>query len=231
MHENFTSHFEIGLNQILQGIQKKGGTKKAEKVWERIGRLKEKYPSANKFFDIQVSTENDMVKNLIWKRIIPTSRTAEGVYFLRTSIKNIDEVSFWNIYNTIREIESSFRTLKTDLEIRPVFHKSDENTMAHLFLAVLAYQMVNSIRYQLKAKGIHHDWSHIVRIMNTQKAATVTMQNKDDQKIYIRKCSKPEAKAYEIYDALNYKHQPWIKKSVLPEKKIQKIEPTENKDD
>lgn len=115
--------------------------------------------------------------------------------------------------------------------MRPVFHKSDENTMAHLFLAVLAYQMVSSIRYQLKAKGIHHDWSHIVRIMNTQKAATVTIQDKDDQKIYIRKCSKPEAKACEIYDALNYKHQPWIKKSVLPEKQIPKTEPLENKDD
>lgn len=231
MNENFTSHFTTGLDQILQGVQKKGGTKKVEKVWERIGRLKEKYPSAHRFFDIQVSKENDIVKNLAWKRVIPSSRKAEGVYFLRTSIKDIDEVVFWNIYNTIREIESSFRTLKSDLEIRPVFHQSDENTMAHLFLAVLAYQMVNTIRYQLKAKGIHHDWSNIVRIMNTQKAATVTMQDKDDQKIYIRKCSKPEAKASEIYDALSYKHQPWIKKSVLPEKQIPKIEPPEYKDE
>ncbi len=230
MHENFTSHFVTGLNQILQGIQKKGGTKKAEKVWERIGRLKEKYPSAHRFFDIQASTENGIVKSMIWKRVIPTSRKEEGVYFLRTSVKEIDEVAFWNIYNTIRDIESSFRALKSDLEIRPVFHKSDMNTMAHLFLAVLAYQMVSTIRYQLKAKGIHHDWSNIVRIMNTQKAATVTMQDKDDKKIYIRKCSKPEAKACEIYDALSYKYQPWLKKSVLPEKQIQKIETPENKD-
>lgn len=90
--------------------------------------------------------------------------------------------------------------------------------MAPLFLAVLAYQLVSTIRYQLKAKGIHYDWSHIIRIMNTQKAATITMQNKNDQKIYIRKCSKPETKAREIYDALGYKNQPWIRKSVLPEK-------------
>ena len=103
--------------------------------------------------------------------------------------------------------------------------------MAHLFLAILAYQMVNTIRYQLKIKGIRYDWSHVVRIMNTQKAATVTMQDKDDQKIYIRKCSRPEAKASEIYDALNYKYQPWIRKSVLPEKEIQKMEPPENRDD
>ena len=179
---------------------------------------------------------------MAWKRAVPASRKEEGVYFLRTSEKDINEVTFWNIYNTIREIEASFRILKTDLEIRPVFHKTDENTMAHLFLAVLAYQLVSTIRYRLKAKGIHHDWSHIVRIMNTQKAATVTMQDKNDRKIYIRKCSKPETKASvyfnkevsEIYDALGYKYQPWIRKSlpvrqtgVLPEKQSRKTVDTD----
>lgn len=86
--------------------------------------------------------------------------------------------------------------------------------MAHLLPAVIAYQLVSTIRFRLKAKGIHNDWSHIVRIMNTQKAATVTMQDKNNQKIYICKCSNPETKAREIYDALGYKYQPWIRKSL-----------------
>ncbi|MCX6259150.1 MAG: transposase, partial [Bacteroidia bacterium] len=147
------------------------------------------------------------------------------VYFLRTSVKQVDEKGFWDIYNTIREIEAVFRTLKTDLKMRPVFHKTDENSIAHLNLAVLAYQMVHTIRYQLKAKGINHDWTHIVRIMNTQKAATVTMKDKNDQKIFIRKCTTPETKAAEIYNALGYKHYPFVKKSVLPEKVDRKTEP------
>jgi len=46
-----------------------------------------------------------------------------------------------DIYNTIRETAASFRILKTDPEIRPVFYKSDEITMSHLFLAMLAYQL------------------------------------------------------------------------------------------
>lgn len=79
------------------------------------------------------------------------------------------------------------------------------------------YQMVHTIRYQLKAKGINHDWSHIVRVMNTQKAATVTMMDKNDQKIFIRKCTSPEPKVTEIYNALGYKHYPFVKKTVLPE--------------
>jgi Transposase DDE domain len=231
MHEKFTSHFETGLEQVKQGSQRKGGTKKVEKVWERIGRLKEKYPSAHKFYEIEVTSKNGFVDQINWKKVTPKTRKTEGVYFLRTSLKEIDEQVFWDIYNTIREIESVFRTLKTDLQMRPVYHKKDENAMAHLHLAVLAYQMVSTIRYQLKAKNIHHSWTNIVRIMNTQKAATITMQDKQDQKIFIRKCSKPETKAMEIYQALGYKQQPWVKKSVLPEKQNQKNEYPKNRDD
>ena len=220
MHQNFTSHFEQGLTQILLGIEKKGGTKKLVKVWERIGRLKEKYASAHRFYQIEVESKNDKATNLTWQKIAPAARKNEGVYFLRTSLKKIDEDTFWMIYNTIREIESSFRTLKTDLLIRPVFHKTDDNTIAHLNLAVLAYQLVNTIRFQLKAKGINHDWSHLVRIMNTQKAVTVTMLDKQSRKIYIRKCTKPEPQVSQIYNALKYKYYPFIRKSVLPENEI-----------
>jgi transposase len=228
MNENFTSHFEQGIGQILLGIQSKGGTKKLEKVWERIGRLKEKYPTAHRYYQIEVESNGGIASNLTWKKVIPSTRKQEGVYFLRTSLTDIGERAFWMIYNTIREIESSFRTLKADLQIRPVFHKTDENTVAHLNLAVMAYQLVNTIRHQLKAKGIHHDWSHLVRIMNTQKAATVTMLDKQGRKLYIRKCSNPEQQAREIYDALGYKYYPFIRKSVLPENDSKKIEPLDN---
>ena len=108
MHEKFTTHFEEGLKQVMFGIQNKGGTKKLAKVWERIGRLKERYPSAHRFYDIQVASENGIVTKLEWKKITPVSRKEEGVYFLRTSVKQVDEKGFWDIYNTIREIEAVF---------------------------------------------------------------------------------------------------------------------------
>ena len=102
--------------------------------------------------------------------------------------------------------------------MRPVFHKTDKNVESHLFLGVLAYQVVASIRYQLKQKGITHDWRNIVRIMNTQKEVTTTMKNKKGETILIKKCSTPTVDAKRIYDALNYKHNPYfMRKSVVPE--------------
>jgi transposase len=111
-----------------------------------------------------------------------------------------------------------FRVLKTDLSLRPVFHQKDENTEAHLFLGLLAYQLVSLIRYELKRHNIHHDWRNIVRIMNTQKLVTTSMKTKDGKLIRIKKSGLPRVKVSEIYDALNFRYQPYgMKKSVVPE--------------
>ena len=76
-----------------------------------------------------------------------------GVYFLRTNLEHTDEALEWMIYKTIREIESTFRILKTYLDLRPIYRKNDSSTMAHLHLGLLAYWLVNTIRYQLKKSG------------------------------------------------------------------------------
>ena len=137
----------------------------------------------------------------------------------------------WTIYNTIREIEATFRTLKTDLDLRPVFHKTDEASMAHLHLGLLAYWVVNTIRHQLKQKSINNEWRDIVRIMNSQKIVTTTMENAYDQQIIIRQCSEPTDQVNKIYTALNYKSKPFSrKKSVVPLSEIKKKEPPEKPD-
>jgi hypothetical protein len=71
------------------------------------------------------------------------------IYFLRTSLQESENI-LWQSYNTIREIEYTNRILKTDLELRHIYHKKDESYMAHLHLRLLAYWVVNTVRYQLK---------------------------------------------------------------------------------
>ena len=106
--------------------------------------------------------------------------------------------------------------LKTDLGLRPIYHQNDESTMAHLHLGLLAYWVVNTVRHQLKKKGIHSGWREIVRSMNTQKAVTTLAQNVHDQVIMIRRCSEPNQQVRQLYDALKYKYAPFVKrKSVV----------------
>ena len=215
MNDLFTSRFEQGLNAVERGISKKGGTKRLEKVWERIGRLKEKYPSAHNRYNIDVThNKHGIATGMSYRKktgSLPDKKA--GVYFLRTSLDSADERSMWSIYNTIRDIEASFRILKSDLDLRPIYHKTDEASMAHLHLGLMAYWIVSTIRYQLKLKGITHDWREIVRIMNTQKRVTTTMVNSRDKTIQISQCSEPTEKAQQIFKALGYREK------ILPRKK------------
>jgi len=218
MEAHFSVRFEEELNQLSQGLSKKGTTKKAEKISERIGRIKERYPAANKHYDIKLNSKNGIATKLSFTRKQTTPPKNHGVYFLRTSLTNIDEKTFWEIYNTLTEVEASFRILKTDLSLRPVFHQKDDSTMAHIHLGLLAYMVVNTIRYKLKQKNIHHDWRNIIRIMNTQKLVTTSFNNKKGQVIILKKCSQPNAEVLAIYEALIYKPKPFtMKKFVLPQ--------------
>ena len=73
------------------------------------------------------------------------------------------------------------------------------------------------VRYQLKQKGIKHDWRNVIRIMNTQKEVYSTIKTKSGSTIQLKKCTRPTAQTKEIYTALSLKHKPYnIKKSVVP---------------
>jgi transposase len=228
MNQLFRDRFEQGLQRISDSLSKKGGVKQLNKVYERIGRLKQKYPSIHKYYDIQVeeadvnpsSKKPDACKiaaSMKWEIKPDEAMDARsGIYFLRTSVNAEDEQTLWLCYNIIREIEATFRTLKTDLDLRPIYHQKDDSTMAHLHLGILAYWVVNTIRFQLKKNNINNQWRELVRIMNTQKAVTTLAQNVSEQVIKIRRCTDPIPKARQIYDTLKFKYAPFVrKKSVV----------------
>lgn len=222
INSRFSKRFEQGLTQIKESLNKKSGVKKQQKVWERIGKLKARYPGTNKHYNIKAdSNDKGIVTNINWQQ--KPVQKSEGYYLLRTTLDQKQEQTQWTIYNTIREIEATFRVLKTDLDLRPIYHKTDRAAMAHLHLGLLAYWVVNTIRHQLKQKGINNEWRDLVRIMNTQKIVTTTMQNQYEQQIVIRQCSEPTEQVKAIYTALNYKPQPFTrKKFVVPPPEISK---------
>ncbi len=230
MKNQFEQRFEEALQRIHKGIHSKGGIKQTDKVHQRIGRAKERYPSVQQYYiiDVLVDEKTKTVTEITWKK--DAERHADksdslGIYFLRTNLNVADEVIIWNIYNTIREIENTFRTLKTELDLRPIYHKNDDATLAHLHLGILAYWLVNTVRHQLKSKKINSCWTEIVRIGNTQKVITTTAKNSLDQMVSIRKCSEPDKNLQEIYDILKSKYQPFRKrKSVVHKPPPQKNE-------
>ena len=231
MKLQFEKRFEEELQKISTALHRKGGIKQLDKVHQRIGRAKEKYPSVQHYYIIEVSSDakTNLATEITWKKdeAKHNKKTESlGIYFLRTNLNVGDEIVVWNIYNTIREIENAFRTLKTDLDLRPIYHKNDEATRAHLHLGILAYWLVNTVRYHLKNNGMNSCWREIVRIGNTQKVITTSGTNTYDKIITTRKCSQPNDGLKQIYNALNTKYQPFTKrKSVVHKVKPKNTQP------
>ena len=98
--------------------------------------------------------------------------------------------------------------MKTDLELRPIYHQSDEKSDAPLYFGLLAYWIVNTIRYKLKQHGITHYWTEIKRILSTQKAITTEANNALGEQVEIRLCSDPTDSAAKLYRALGYTPSP-----------------------
>lgn len=209
MKDQFCRRFEEELAKIKASISRKGGVKKPEKVNRRIGRAQQKYPSVQGWYDLTLETSNDTVCDLSWQRNPQKESDREaGVYFIRTSIPQVDEQLLWMIYNTIREVEYTFSVLKTDLDLRPIYHKTDKASMAHLHLGILAYWLVVTIRHQLKKKGISKSWRQIVEIMDSHKWVESTMLTPEGNEVSIGRCSEPAEAVKEVYTAVNISHQP-----------------------
>ncbi|KEO73046.1 IS1634 family transposase [Anditalea andensis] len=233
MKLQFEKRFEQDLQRIHTAIHRKGGVKKLDKVHQRIGRARERYPSVQHYYDITVDSDDkkNLATDIKWEKDVDRhleKNEGLGIYFLRTNLDVKEEAVVWNIYNTIREIENAFRTLKTDLDLRPIYHKNDDATMAHLHLGILGYWLVNTVRYHLKNNGIKSCWKEIVRIGNTQKVITTSGINTYDKTITTRKCTVPNRNLKEIYDILQTKHRPFTKrKSVVHKPETKKTENAE----
>ncbi|MDD1626685.1 MAG: hypothetical protein LUQ26_04300 [Methylococcaceae bacterium] len=83
----------------------------------------------------------------------------------------------------LTEIEATFRSLKTDLGLRPVYHHKEDRVTGHLLITLLAYHLVHTLRYQLKQQGIQLSWGSIRNIMSTQQRITITLPTDDSKTI------------------------------------------------
>lgn len=221
MNRQWRERFEDELTKARNALSAKGGTKSYDKVIERVGRALGKYPSVSKYYQIDYIRSDEKPQNMAdirWQIKISDEQTEErfGAYFLRTNVATLDEKSTWDYYNLIREIETSNRQLKTDLELRPIFHQKDDNSDAHLFFGLLSYWLVNTIRYKLKQHGSTHYWTELKRILSTQKAITTEAVNALGEIVEMRLCSDPTDSAAEIYRQLGYKSQPFKRYTIKP---------------
>ena len=217
--ERFAGRFEKGLTQLAAGLAKSRSEKRYDKIMERIGRLKEKSHGLGQHYQITVKPDESGKKviSVTWcKTPKPGSMlTDPGVYCLRTNELTWDAEKLWRTYIMLTDLEAVFRSLKSELGLRPIYHSKQARTDGHLFISVLAYQFVQFLRTHLKAQGIHDSWNTLRETLTIQRRTTTSFRQRDARTLHIRKSSAPEPDLQKIYSILGLDSKPGgIKKLV-----------------
>lgn len=204
IQSRFEQNFEEGLKAIKVSLSKKGGTKNYQKVCERLGRLKEKYSRIAQYYDITIEQKKSKATEIKWSynKKEQSDRNHNGSYFLRTDRQDLGAKKIWQIYVMLTDLEAAFRSLKSEMGLRPIFHQKEERCDSHLFITVLAYHLLQCARTRLKQVDINYSWAMIRKLLASHGRVTVALESEIGEMHRVRLCTKPDNFQRRIYSAL-----------------------------
>ena len=210
--ERAAARFEAALTTLNEGLARPRAHKRLEQVWQRIGRLRAKHTRVANHYQIKVTPDQtgEKAAAVTWTRRPQdgSMATHPGVYCLRSSETDWDEDALWRTYTTLTDVEAVFRALKSELGLRPIYHHKPRRADGHLFITVIAYQLVQVIRTRLRAHGEHASWTTLRRILEGQQRVTATFRRPDGRTLHVRTATQAEPAQRAIYHALGIDPQP-----------------------
>jgi transposase len=213
------------LIQIDQSLARK--PKKKEPVERRIGRWLGRYPAADKIFEVKALT-NDQGQAYGLSIACKVDRTqwaqqAQGAYLLQSNWPEKDPIKFWAWYMQLQQAEAAFRTSKSDLKLRPIFHHKTERVEAHILVCFLALAMWRTLEMWMKGKGLGTCARQLVGEIATIKSMDVVLPVRSDQEqaeLRLRVVSTPDRMVAELLQRLDLQLPT---RSKLIENVVQKI--------
>ena len=110
-----------------------------EELLMKLGSARSQAPTAWRLVDIDVDPKMASLSYRLNRKKLAQARRREGRYLLRTNLTDSNPARLWELYLTLVKIEEAFKTLKSDLALRPIFHQREDRIEAHIFIAFLAY--------------------------------------------------------------------------------------------
>jgi transposase len=116
----------------------------------KLGAARARSPAAWRLVEVEVDSERPAFRYALNRRKLRAVRRREGRYLLRTNLCGHDPAELWRFYIELVEIEAAFKTLKDDLQLRPIHHQLEWRIEAHIFAAFLAYCLHVTLRARLR---------------------------------------------------------------------------------
>jgi len=208
IRKRFSTRME-GALQRLQKTIATGRLKDRHKMERRLGKIQARHPQVNDLFEVALRDTPEGVR-LVWE--MQEERKAwrdlrEGAYLLRTNLPAGSAELLWSNYMQLTEAEASFRALKSELSIRPLFHQKEPRVKAHVLVAFLGYALWVTLKHLLKRRpaivprpslsGVDNaeplSPMKALALLSTVHSADIVLPTTDGREIRLRRITEPTA--------------------------------------
>jgi transposase len=215
------NRFSNSMETALKGLEKAiatGRLKDRNKMERRLGKIQARHPQVNDLYDLALRDTSEGVR-LFWQ--IKEDRQSwresrEGAYLLRTNLKAETAEELWSKYMQLTEAEASFRALKSELSVRPLFHQLEPRVKAHVMVAFLGYALWVTLKHVLKrrptvvpapsASGVDNAQPmspmRAIALLSTLQSADIVLPTTDGREIRLRRITEPTAEQKSLFRQL-----------------------------
>jgi transposase len=204
IRRRFSTRLETALRRLERRVAT-GQLKDRAKIERALGRLHARYPMVADLYAMTVHEQGGPL-HLAWQLI--EERRAwrdarEGAYLLRTNLQGQSAEELWTKYIQLTEAEAAFRTLKSELAIRPLFHQLERRVKAHILVAFLGYALWVTLKHRLRQRGTDLTPARALAQLVTVQTADIMLPTTDGREIRLRRVATPTREQHRLLDQLD----------------------------
>jgi hypothetical protein len=197
IHERFVRRIEGGLTKVRQELAGAGKRRDRGVMERRIGRLLGSNSRAAGAFQIDLIEDAASPAGLRlewwhrddWDRWV---QLTEGCYLLRTNLMGRSAEELWQTYMQLMDVEAAFRTSKSDLRIRPIWHHLERRVQGHILFSFLAYALWKTLQIWMERARLGRGVRTVLEELARLKSTEVILATSCGRQIKLRCISQPD---------------------------------------
>ena len=197
------SRFVAKIEKALTGLEKRiaeGKLKDRFKMERNLGRIQATHPQVADLYEMAIKDSKEGAR-LVWRQKPEQQQwreAREGAYLLRTNLTGNGAADLWKKYMQLSEVEAAFRTLKSELAIRPLFHQLEKRVKAHVLVAFLGYALLVTLKHLLKRVGSEHSPAKVLKRLSELYSVDIVLPTIEGREIWLRRTSKLDEEQQKI---------------------------------
>jgi transposase len=197
MRERFSKRIAEGLEKLAGRLARAKKRPNRTQVERQIGRLLQRNSRAAGKYKIEVKKDRQRKGHLKLKWEIREdwsdwASLKDGAYLLRTNLTDKTPEELWKTYMQLADAEAAFRTIKSDLQLRPIYHQVQRRVHAHVLVAFLAYAMWKTLQKWMEGAGLGRGVRTVLEEIGRLKCCDVVLPTSAGREILLRCVTKPD---------------------------------------